>query len=162
TNARPITHKVRVTTARSFFLAYLGVDPPRSRDVTPTEWLAIPEQHLRTVTQGAVFRDDLDELNRARTRLGWYPRDVWLYLLAAVYAIVATMHNARELTEPLPVEVSDFHNVPYLVIHGDRFHAAFMARITDPEVQSLPRAVGSTSQWVDSTDAQWSHWYGPL
>jgi len=37
-----------------------------------------------------------------------------------------------------------------------------LERITDPEMRRLPRAVGSTSQWVDSTDAQWTHWYGPL
>jgi hypothetical protein len=250
TNQRPITHKVCVTTARSFFLGYLGLDPLLSRDLTPAEWLAIPEQHLRTVTHGPVFWDDLGELARVRTRLHWYPRDLWLYVLAAQwrrieqeqafvgrcgevgdelgsrivaarlvrelmhlcllmerqyspyskwfgsafarlgcgpklqpvlgnvlaartwreretqlaagYAVVATMHNALELTEPLPVEVSSFHNRPYLVIHGDRFHKALMERITDPEVKRLPRAVGSTSQWVDSTDAQWTHWYGPL
>jgi hypothetical protein len=81
TDARPIVHKVRVTTARSFLLGYLGVDPLLQRQLTPTEWLAIPEQHLRTVTSGPVFRDDLGELECARTRLQWYPRDVWLYVL---------------------------------------------------------------------------------
>src|SRR5262249_55192618 len=82
--------------------------------------------------------------------------------LGAAYACVATMHNALELGEPLPVEASNFHNRPYLVIHADRFSSALIARITDAEVQRLPRAVGSTSQWVDSTDAQWRHWYAPL
>jgi hypothetical protein len=250
TDRRPISHKVRATTARSFFLDYLGIDPLLTRDLTPTEWLAIPEQHLRTVTRGPVFHDDLGELERARARLAWYPRDVWVYLLAAqwrrieqeeafvgrcgdvgdelgsrvvaarlvrevmhlcflmerqyapyskwfgsafaqlacapqlqpilskvlgattwrereaqlaaAYTLVATMHNALQLTEPLPAEVSSFHNRPYQVIHADRFWKALTARITDAEVRRLPRAVGSTSQWLDSTDAQWKHWYGPL
>jgi hypothetical protein len=32
--------------------------------------------------------------------------------LAAAYAIVATMHNALDVTDPLPVEVSNFHARP--------------------------------------------------
>lgn len=250
THRRPIAHKVRVTVARSFFLRYLGVDPLLSRELTPAEWLAIPEQHLATVVHGAVFRDDLGELERARDRLRWYPHDVWLYVLAAqwrridqeeafvgrcgdvgdelgsrivaarlirelmhlcflmerqyapyskwfgsafarlecaaqlqtvlmavldantwrereahlssAYSLIANLHNALEITQPVPVEVSNFHNRPYQVIHADRFSSALLERVVDPEVKRLPRAVGSTSQWVDSTDARWRLWFGPL
>jgi hypothetical protein len=250
THLRPISHKVRVGTARAFFTAYLGVDPLLTRGLTPPEWLAIPAQHLRTVTDGVVFRDDLGELERARAALSWYPRDLWLYLLAAqwrrieqeeafvarcgdvgdelgsrivtarlvrevmrlcflmerqyvpytkwfgtafarlscarrlqpsleaaltvdtwrereqhlstAYILVAGLHNALEITEPLAVEVSNFHNRPYRVIHGGRFYTAIQRRIADPEVLRLPRAAGATTQWVDSTDVQWSHWFGPL
>jgi hypothetical protein len=250
TRQRPIAHKVRVTTARDFFVRYLGVDPLLPRGLTPVEWLAIPEQRLRTVTSGAVFRDDLGELARARAALAYYPHDVWLYLLAAqwrrieqeeafvgrcgdvgddlgsrvvtarlvrelmrlafllerqyapyskwfgtafgqldcasrlqpsltaalaadswrererhlgaAYALVAELHNGLGITEPLPTAVSPFHGRPYLVIHGGRFAAAIQQRIVDPEVRRLPRCAGSTSQWVDSTDMQWTHWYGPL
>jgi hypothetical protein len=50
------------------------------------EWLVMSEQNLRMVTSGRVFRDDLGELSRARAALSYYPRDVWLYLLAAQWA----------------------------------------------------------------------------
>jgi hypothetical protein len=250
TDQRPISHKVRVTTARTFCLNYLGVDPLLPRGLVPHEWLAIPEQHLRTVTSGPLFRDDLGELEQLRRVLHWYPHDVWLYLLAAqwgrigqeeafvarcgdvgdelgsrieaarlvrelmrlaflmerqyapyakwfgsafallacaprlqpslmatlaadtwrererhlaaAYSVVAELHNGLGITEPLPIEVSHFHNRPYLVIGGDRFYAAIQRRITDPEVQRLPRCAGSISQWVDSTDVQWTHWFAPL
>jgi Domain of unknown function (DUF4037) len=80
---RPITHGVNVTTAPRFFRRYLRVDPLADEGLRAEEWLAIPEQHLRTVTRGGVFHDGTGELTRARERLRWYPRDVWLYLLAA-------------------------------------------------------------------------------
>ena len=80
---RPIDHGVDVITARRFFLDYLAVDPLSDAPLRADEWLAIPEQHLRTVTAGGVYHDGTGELARARERLRWYPRDVWLYLLAA-------------------------------------------------------------------------------
>ncbi len=45
-------------------------------------WLATPQQVLLEVTEGAVFRDTDGALGRARDALAWYPRDVWLWLLA--------------------------------------------------------------------------------
>ena len=49
---------------------------------------ALPSHKLRTINGGAVFHDDvgLDEL---RARLEWYPRDVWLWLLAAGWKRIA-------------------------------------------------------------------------
>jgi hypothetical protein len=89
----------------------------------------------------------------------WREREVHL---SSAYSLIANLHNALEITQPLPAEVSNFHNRPYQVIHADRFSSALMERVVDPEVKRLPRAVGSTSQWVDSTDAQWRLWFGPL
>jgi hypothetical protein len=54
-------------------------------DITLVDWLATPQQILRTVTAGRVFADDLDaseSLTAIRSKLDYYPRDVWLYLLA--------------------------------------------------------------------------------
>ncbi|MBV9173166.1 MAG: DUF4037 domain-containing protein, partial [Chloroflexi bacterium] len=82
TDQRPINHMVFVTTARRFFNSYLGLDP-LAHELSPAEWLSMPEQCLRTVTSGSVHRDDLDELRRAQALLRWYPHDVWLYVLAA-------------------------------------------------------------------------------
>src|SRR5207248_10514109 len=65
----------------------LGVDPRRA--VTLLDWLATPTQRLAEVTAGAVFHDGLGELGPARARLAWYPRDVWLYVLACQWQRVA-------------------------------------------------------------------------
>jgi len=81
-HTRPIAHRVRTTTARRFFSSYLAFNP-LDEAISPVHWLTLPEQRLRTIRSGGVFRDDLGELERARAALHWYPHDVWLYLLAA-------------------------------------------------------------------------------
>ncbi|MBN1936659.1 MAG: DUF4037 domain-containing protein [Anaerolineae bacterium] len=77
---RPIRHGVRVTTVARFFTDYVGFDPTLSID--EIDWLLAPPQRLRTIASGRVFHDGLGALDRARRALCWYPRDVWLYLMA--------------------------------------------------------------------------------
>lgn len=77
----PVNHGVTVHTLRSFFVSYLGVNPQDA--IRVVDWLTFPEQRLRTVAVGNVFYDGLDELERFRETLRYYPRDVWLYLLAS-------------------------------------------------------------------------------
>jgi hypothetical protein len=81
----PVNHKVELTTPRGFFLNYLAFD---IRDeMEPADWLTFPEQKLRTVASGAVFHDEVG-LEESRRRFSYYPRDVWLYQLASVWARV--------------------------------------------------------------------------
>jgi len=47
------------------------------------DWLTFPAQLLRTLTASAVYHDGVGELTALRARLAYYPRDVWLLLLAA-------------------------------------------------------------------------------
>jgi hypothetical protein len=79
----------------------------------------------------------------------WQDRETHL---SAAYGIVAQMHNALRITDPLPTAVSPFHSRPYLVIHGDAFQEAIRAAITDEAVRSLPAHLGAADQFVDSTD----------
>jgi hypothetical protein len=83
----PISHMVQIFTIRSFFESYLGMDP--RHDLGPLDWLALPEQHLLTVTAGRVYHDGLGELHPIREKLRYYPSDVWLYILAAQWARIA-------------------------------------------------------------------------
>ena len=76
----PVNHKVEVHTVRSFFESSLGPNPYA---MTPTDWLLVPQQRLLEVTAGRVYHDGLGELEAVRARLAYYPRDVWLLLLAA-------------------------------------------------------------------------------
>lgn len=76
----PIRHRVSLTTLRRFFVDILGFDI--DRHIEPADWLSFPQQKLRAITTGAVFRDDIG-LQVQRQRFVWYPRDVWLYMLAA-------------------------------------------------------------------------------
>ncbi|ESZ11310.1 DUF4037 domain-containing protein [Mesorhizobium sp. M0923] len=58
-------------------------------ELTASEWLSYSEQMFLTVTTGAVFRDDIGGLSALRTRLAYFPRDVWLYKLAAQWGRIA-------------------------------------------------------------------------
>ena len=73
-------HRVEVTGLGAWLAAHLGFDP--RRETTLVDWLATPAQRLAEFTGGEVFHDGPGELTGARAGLEWYPRDVWLYLLA--------------------------------------------------------------------------------
>lgn len=224
-DAPPINHKIDPMTIQEFRTRHLSWDEDSS--FTAAGWLAIPSQVLRSITNGEVHYDDVGELSKLRKDLEWYPRDVWLYLLAAgwhrigdqehlmpragfvgdelgsaligsqlardimslcflmekqyapypkwfgsafnqlecagvlspilqraliaetwqqrekelsdAYQILARMHNELGITNPLPDEVSSFHERPFNVIHGDRYGDAILSEIRDPEVLRISR-----------------------
>ncbi|RYG26239.1 DUF4037 domain-containing protein [bacterium] len=74
-------HRVETTTPSAFFLSYLGFDP--ANGVAPADWLATPEQKLKTVIQ-ELFYDSLG-LRAIQDRLAYYPDDVWRYQMASVW-----------------------------------------------------------------------------
>jgi Domain of unknown function (DUF4037) len=73
-------HRVEVAGLGDWLKGQLGFDS--RREVAVLDWLATPAQRLAEFTAGEVFHDGPGELTRARAHLAWYPRDVWLYLLA--------------------------------------------------------------------------------
>jgi Domain of unknown function (DUF4037) len=79
-DAVPVSHHVEVAPLAEWLRARLGFDP--SQGISVQDWLSTPQQVLLEMTAGAVFHDDLGELTRARQSLGWYPDEVWLWLLA--------------------------------------------------------------------------------
>ncbi|PKO12113.1 MAG: hypothetical protein CVU39_25910 [Chloroflexi bacterium HGW-Chloroflexi-10] len=76
----PVDHLIDITTLSSYFDNELGSGA--WQNPSPSEWLTFSEHRLLTLTSGAVFHDDLG-LNAIRTRLTYYPRDIWLYLMAS-------------------------------------------------------------------------------
>jgi Domain of unknown function (DUF4037) len=74
----PVGHEIH--TVRGYCLERLAVDVDGDIDVV--DWLTFPEHGLRMFTSGEVYHDEVG-LQAARDRLGFYPRDVWLYLLMA-------------------------------------------------------------------------------
>jgi len=71
---------VEILTMRKFVLEHLGFDV--HSDLEPKDWLTFPEQELSAITKGAVYWDGVN-LQETRDRFGYYPKDVWLYLLAS-------------------------------------------------------------------------------
>jgi hypothetical protein len=76
----PVNHRVEILSLEGYFADYLGI--PLDRELSASTWLALPSQKLRTVVDGRVFHDGLG-LQSIRDRLAWYPKDVWLYILAS-------------------------------------------------------------------------------
>lgn len=75
-----VAHRIQVTTMRRFFWSYIGLNP--AEEMSPVDWLLLPQQLLRTISCGRVFHDGLEQLRAVQRKLRWYPMDVWLYLLA--------------------------------------------------------------------------------
>jgi hypothetical protein len=78
---------INIYTVRSFFKARLGIDP--QQQITPADWLTLPQQRLLELTSGEVYHDGLGELEKVRTKLTYYPKDVWLYMLAAQWTRIS-------------------------------------------------------------------------
>lgn len=84
---RPVRHHVTVTTPSAWVTGQLGVDATGA--LAPVDWLLMPQQKLLEVTRGAVYRDDTGVLTDLRSRLSWYPPDVWAWILASQWRRIA-------------------------------------------------------------------------
>jgi hypothetical protein len=91
----------------------------------------------------------LPTLMRVLNAATWQEREKHL---TSAYEFVARMHNNLGLTEPLPTQVSPFHERPFQVIHAENFAHAIYATIGDEKVRALPLNLGAIDQFVDSTD----------
>lgn len=76
-----VNHRVEIHTIGEFVKASLGLDPYGKIEVA--DWLTFDEQHLLELTEGKVYFDGLKKLNKIRRKFIYYPKDVWLYKLAA-------------------------------------------------------------------------------
>jgi hypothetical protein len=94
---RTVRHHVEVVTVADWLREQLGALPDK---LQPAHWLGLPQQRLLQVTAGAVFHDDAGQLSEARRALAWYPHDVWLWLMASQWRIIADQ-------EPLPGRTSE-------------------------------------------------------
>jgi hypothetical protein len=92
----------------------------------------------------------LRSVQRATT---WHERDA---ALTPVYETVAGLHNDLGITEPIDPQVRYYHGGrPFHVIHGERFAAAIVDTIEEPEVRSLVQRaglIGSVDQVSDNVD----------
>jgi hypothetical protein len=80
-------HNIDVQTISLFFGRYWGCDP--YLELKADDWLTFSEHKLLAVTSGNVFYDGLGELEPIRRKFHYYPKDVWLYMLAAQWEKIA-------------------------------------------------------------------------
>lgn len=73
-------------TPAKFFMDYLGWDPVS--EPTLQQWLTMPEQRILGATSGRMFHDDLG-IDALRGRLAYFPHEVWLWLMASMWKMIA-------------------------------------------------------------------------
>jgi len=83
----PLKYNIDVETISDFFSRYLGCDP--NQEINAADWLTFSEHKLLAITSGKVFYDGLEELESIRQKFRYYPKDVWLYMLAAQWAKIS-------------------------------------------------------------------------
>ena len=76
-----------IYTVAEYLFSYLGVDLLAAGGLSSEQWMSVPAQKFRTIAGGGVFRDDIGTLAKCRAVIaGYYPRDVWIYMLHAGYS----------------------------------------------------------------------------
>jgi hypothetical protein len=88
TQAGQVNHRIEIRTVVEFCKAFLPDYTPE-RAPTIIEWLQFSEQNLLELTAGAVFHDAPGTLTQLRAHLTYYPRDVWLYRMAAIWSRIS-------------------------------------------------------------------------
>ena len=83
----PVNHMINIHSVRFYFKARLGFD--LKRRITVADWLTFPQQRLLELTSGEVYYDGLGQLAKAREKLQYYPRDIWLYMMAAQWTRIS-------------------------------------------------------------------------
>lgn len=100
-----VRHHVEVLALGAWLVEQLGFDP---RDgVSTSQWLALPQQSLLHVTAGAVFHDDTGDLTGVRDALEWYPRDVWVWMMASAWQRVQDVEHVVGRTAEIPDELGN-------------------------------------------------------
>lgn len=81
-----VRHHVTVTTVTQWVETELRTSRPITSIAT---WLSLPQQRLLQMTAGPVFRDDSGVLTRTREDLAYFPDDVWWWLQASQWQLIA-------------------------------------------------------------------------
>lgn len=76
-----------VYSVNSFVKEYLAFDLKKKPHVQ--DWLTFDEHKLLGLTSGRIFRDDTGELKKMRKLFSYFPKQVWLYLLASEWKNIA-------------------------------------------------------------------------
>lgn len=72
--------RIDVASVSAFVEQQLGFDPRSG--ASAVDWLSMTGQAVLEVVSGAVFEDQTGELTELREVLGWYPEDIWRYVVA--------------------------------------------------------------------------------
>jgi hypothetical protein len=83
----PVNHFVEFYTVKDFLSKRLGMESVES--LTDADWLSIPEQRLLEIISGKIFVDKLNELEKIRETISYYPNHIWIYKMATEWGKIA-------------------------------------------------------------------------
>ncbi|GLV60460.1 hypothetical protein KDH_72790 [Dictyobacter sp. S3.2.2.5] len=72
-------HHVAITTVTRYLKLQYGLT---HLELTPFDWLCIPEQKLLELTRGRIFVDPVGDITAVREEFAYLPDDVWRYKLS--------------------------------------------------------------------------------
>ena len=84
----PLNHLIEIDTVPEYLNKYLGVSSLENLNLK--DWLVFTEQNLLEMVGGDVFHDGLDELNMMRENLNYFPKDIWLFKMAAQWMKISS------------------------------------------------------------------------
>jgi hypothetical protein len=134
---------IDVFTVTGFALDRLGFDPRQSP--SPADWLSVSGQAALEVTGGAVFEDHTGALTELRRAAGWYPDDLWRYVIACDW---------QRLDQELPLMGRAGHRGDDI---GSRVIAARLVNITMHLTFVLSRSWAPYPKWRGTLFAELPH-----
>ena len=82
-----VNHRIEIHSVSSYLKKHLGIE---SLDLSEKEWLLLPEQKLLEFISGKIFfNNNLNELQTARSRLLYFPDNVWKYKILSQWCRIA-------------------------------------------------------------------------
>ncbi|MFX0125172.1 MAG: DUF4037 domain-containing protein [Candidatus Hodarchaeota archaeon] len=82
----PINHRVEIYCLKAYLNKHLDI---KSVELSDIEWLMLSEQRLLEFTSGQVFYSTLEDLDKARTALSYFPDNVWYFKIMAEWDHIA-------------------------------------------------------------------------
>ena len=83
----PVNHFIQIERVDNYLQHFLNINTDQELDAD--DWLLLSEHNLLGFTEGLVFHDGLGELGEWRSRLSFYPDDVWRRLLIKQWRLIA-------------------------------------------------------------------------
>jgi hypothetical protein len=111
TDTYPVRHLIEISTLEQYIKARLPVN--NLAVISTEEWLQFTDQQLLELTSGEVFHDGLNTLILLRERLKFYPNDIWLLRIAALWEGI----SQREAFVGRCGEFNDLLNQKLLTAH---------------------------------------------
>ncbi len=82
----PVNPLIVFNTPEEYLREYLGTDNPSA--LTAADWLSFSEHRLLALSKAEFYRDDLN-FSETLKKFKAYPQDVWLYLVASNWSLLA-------------------------------------------------------------------------